>query len=818
MILSGRSSSRRCRSLFHRMFGPAPVLWFVLLLGIWGVSIPCLGASSSPVKDLEDPEKPWHILADEVHHDRQADVYMASGNVVVQRGDVRIAADRIRFDHKSMQALAEGHVTISSGKDLITARQADLDLAKETGVLIDGSLFASENHFYFRGDRIEKVGPDSYTADRATVTTCDGDKPDWKITGRDLSITIEGYGTVRHATFWAGPVPVLYSPWMGFPVKIKRQSGFLPPQFGLSDRKGFEYLQPFYWAIDESSDATFYGHTMSYRGNRFGAEYRYVLDAHSRGTVMADGFSDRKVDDGSTGSEEWGYAGDNLLRPYTDRYWFRMKHDQALPADFTAKLDLDIVSDQDYLQEFKTGYTGFEQTRDEFLDTFGREIDEFTETTRVNRLNLSRIWPSYSLNAEARWYDDVVKRRYEEIDDTLQKLPFVTFDASRQPLFSTPAYFDFQTEYVRFYRLEGGDRGHRVDLYPRVYFPMRYRHIASVEPSFGLRETVWNIDHEEKPTPQTPIDSHRESYDAKLDITSELYRIYDVGGQDVDRIQHQIRPEVIYEYVPDQDQSALPLFDDTDRIQKRNTVTYSLTNTLISRSLAPAPAEGKAKKTAEGADEAAPGKPDVAGAEADGSDGPGTEGEGAANNEVGPGAATGADGEASAAPSVKYRDFLRLKFQQSYDINEANQPDDPRPFSPILAELEFNPSSYIDLKADAQWSIYDAAFVGHNLSTTLRDDRGDELSAEYRYTRDSKESIVLDALAKVSDAVSLIGEYEENLKDNRKLATGVGILYKSQCWSVEVKYLEEVDDKSITFMVNLLGLGAVGSGVGVGGQ
>ncbi len=735
-----------------RAFGPVSIIFFVVILLF---SARCLqAASSTPLADRANSDRPWHILADEVSRDREADVYVASGNVVISRGDLRLAADYVRFDHRRMQAHAEGHVVLTSGKDVLNARKADLDLSAETGVLIDGRLFISENHFYFRGDRIEKVGPDSYTADRVTVTSCDGDRPDWKITGRNLSVTIEGYGTVENAALWAGPVPVFYAPWLGFPVKIKRQSGLLPPQFGVSDRKGVEYLQPFYWAIDESSDATFYEDFMGTRGNRLGLEYRYVLDPESRGTLMADGFSDRKVDDGSPGSAKWGYPGDGLLRPNSDRYWFRMKQDQALPAGFSAKLDLDIVSDQDYLQEFKGGYTGFEQTRAEFLDTFGREIDEFTETTRVNRLNLNRIWPSYSLNAEARWYDDVVKRRYEETDDTLQKLPYVTFTGSRQPLLATPAFYDFETEYVHFYRIDG-DRGHRADLYPRFYFPWRYRHFASVEPSFGLRETAWAVDYDQSRQPGRDEYFHRESYDFKLDLSSELYRTFDSSWGQTDRIQHLLRPQIVYEYIPDQDQSFLPYFDETDRIEKRNRISYSLSNTLISRSRA-----GHEK-----------------------------------------------------API--YRDFLRFKLLQSYDINEAYGGGGSRPFSPVSAELEFTPSADVSLKADALWSTYDTAFVGHNLAAAVADRRGDRLSLEYRYTRDANESILADGLAKITEAVSITGQYEQNLLDNQNLATGVGILYDSQCWSLEVKYLEEGNDKSINFMVSLHGLGSLGSGLGV---
>ncbi len=732
------------------------VLAFFSVLWLHFLCLP--GAAEPPViaADVQDPDTPWHIQADEVRHDRQADVYAASGNVVIRRGDLQITADRVRFDHNRMKASAEGHVTISSGEDVITARKADLDLAAETGIVFDGSLFIAENQFTIQAERIEKVGPDSYAADRVTVTSCDVDRPDWKITGRKLSITIEGYGTLRHGAFWAGPVPVLYTPWMVFPVKIERQSGLLTPEFGLSDRRGFEFLQPLFWAIDESSDATFYAHFMGERGLRPGMEYRYILDEQSRGTAMIDGFTDRKVDDGSPGSEKWGYDGDDTLRPNSDRYWFRMKHDQDLPAGFTAKLDLDVVSDQDYLLEFESGYNGFENSREEFLETFGREIDDYTETTRLNRVNFNRIWPRYSFNAEARWYDDVIRRRYEETDETLQRLPFVTFTGSRQPLLSSPTAFDFESEYVHFYRLDG-ERGQRVDLYPRFFYPFRLGHVATIEPSVGLRETAWRVDHYENGDQGRDRYFHREMFDFRFDLSSEMHRVFSFESDRIDRVQHLLRPQVIYEYVPNQDQQDLPFFDETDRIEEKNLVTYALTNTLISRT----PPAG--------------------------------------------------DG------GSKYRDMLRFKLLQSYDIGKERD-DDPRPFSPITAELEIRPIPSVNLKADALYSTYDSAFVGHNLLATMSDDRGDRLYVEYRYTEDFNESLIFDGLLQLTGAVALTGEYEQNLRDEKNLKTGVGILYRAQCWSVSVRYLEEVDDRSINFTVALKGLGGAGSSFGFGGD
>jgi len=445
------------------------VLFPLMVLLIFGHA----SAQESSQLFKDDKNVPWHIVADEITYDDKMKVYTGTGQVVITKKNKNLSADYVLFDQSTMEVSADGHVVMTVGENILTGSRMEMNLDAETGTVYDGTIFLQENHFYIKGDKIQKVGEDSYTADKASVSSCDGDQPAWKITGRNLKITVEGYGVVKHAALWAKKVPVLYTPYLVFPAKLKRQSGLLAPQFGYDDRKGAVYLQPLYWAINESSDATFYSHFMSQRGEKLGAEYRYVLDEQSKGTLMFDFLDDRKVDDGSPGSDQWGFDGDDVLRPNSDRYWFRAKHDQALPSGFLARLDIDYVSDQDYLREFQYGYNGFDETRAYFNKVFGRELDEYDNPVRLNRLNVNRNWSLYSLNAELRWYDDVINRRQSETDDTLQQLPAITFDGAKQKILTSPFYFDLKSEYTYFYS-EDALRGHRGDVYPRLYLPYLY--------------------------------------------------------------------------------------------------------------------------------------------------------------------------------------------------------------------------------------------------------------------------------------------------------------------------------------------------------
>ena len=206
----------------------------------------------------DNSDKPWHISADEISYDEKANHYIASGNVVTTKKDIKITADFVRFNYKTMKLFASGHLFMTTKEDFLTGSSLEIDIEAKTGTIYNGTIFIKENHFYIKGNTINKVGDDTYTADKASISTCDGDEPAWKITGRNLKITIEGYGLAKHAAFWIKSVPVMYTPYIIFPVKLKRQTGLLVPQMSYSDRNGAEYIQPFFWAIHKSSDATIY--------------------------------------------------------------------------------------------------------------------------------------------------------------------------------------------------------------------------------------------------------------------------------------------------------------------------------------------------------------------------------------------------------------------------------------------------------------------------------------------------------------------------------------------------------------------------------
>jgi LPS-assembly protein len=718
----------------------------------------------------DNSRQPWELHADEVAYDQQLDRYVARGNVQISRGDILLTADLIQYDHRTQSAVAQGNVVLTVGQDILSGSRMEIDLESQRGSIEDAYLFLKENNFHITAEKIEKTGKKTYQIDQATLTTCDGTKPSWKISARNVKIKENGAGSASHAVLRARNMPVFYTPFFYYPARKDRQSGFLMPEFGESKRRGYQYNQPFFWAISDSADATFYAHYMSNRGIKPGAEFRYYLSEDAKGTFMLDGLHDDKTDIGGDSSNDYGYrdAGEEVLRTNNNRYWFRMSHHQPVPWGFSAKLDLDIVRDQDYLREFQIGYMGYDETNNYFRKVFNRQLDDYNDPIRTNRLNLNRLWPKFSLNFEPRWNDDT--RRNINTSDTLQQLPLLSFDGAKQKIMTSPFYFDLASEYTYFWR-DSGTRGQRLDLQPRLYLPFRVQDYLTIEPSAGYRQTLYGLDKRNfDDQPDADRWSHRELFDTRLDIFSEIEKVYPFEDRFFEKIKHRIRPQITHEFISNSRQRNLPRFDENDRIDETNKITFSLINTLTSKS----------KTTA--AKQLSPRLP----------------------------AARGSLRQSNA--DFLYNDLLRFEITHSYDFEKSK-----RPFAPIFARLDIFPGKYVWIDADARYSVYDNRFLAYNIQGSLWDSRGDELYVDYRGEQESEEtgaeediqSIYGKIKIQLIDSLSINAENEYNFESQQRIKTGAGFTYTSQCWSFNFQYLNEPNDWKVGFRIELTGLGGI---------
>jgi LPS-assembly protein len=252
------------------------------MFALW-ILFPTSGRGQSMQRSVVEGQK-ITVTADEISYEQTTNSIIARGNVVVTSGATELRADEVRLNRATNEADAQGNVRITDPEGTVTADTVHLNLDEETGWLMDAEIHSRRFGYSLWGGRVEKGLGQSCHIENGTFTTCHCAEgpPSWSISGKQLGVTLGGYGTLRGGTFKVLDIPILYIPRAIFPVQRERQSGFLLPRFGVSNRRGFQTLLPFYWAINKSQDATVaLDFETSARAGVMG-EYRYALSRETQ--------------------------------------------------------------------------------------------------------------------------------------------------------------------------------------------------------------------------------------------------------------------------------------------------------------------------------------------------------------------------------------------------------------------------------------------------------------------------------------------------------------------------------------------------------
>ncbi len=477
------------------------------------------------------------IWADTLSFEQESDTYRATGNVLIIWKGAILIADRITFNEADNVAIAEGKVRLIRGSDVLNCDRIKVNLVTEVGEVENGDLFSRRSNFHIRGEKIVKLGEDEYSLEHGTFTSCDGDHPSWKFTASKIDVALEGFARGRNAVFYIKDVPAFYTPYILFPVERERQSGFLFPRIGNSNKKGFNLDIPYYWAISPSQEATVDLDIQSKRGAGLGIDYDYLRPNGSLGKIKGYYIYDENQDKGRG----------NLITQQQE--WFS--------PSLVFKSDVDLVTDRTF-----------------FLD-FAEANGEYNRQITDSSLSLTKNWQKFSLAGEFRYVDDLVALSNRA---TLQKLPSVNFTAIRQKMPVIPLYLALDSSFTNFYH-EDGINGQRYDLHPFGEFYLDLPAGLKMSAWGGYRERLYNA--YDGGAASTTRGSGLA--DAGATVATSLTRIYDTRWGTLTRVRHTLAPEVGYSFVEQKNQDSLPFFDYYDRILGQNTVRWAIASYLTGR-------------------------------------------------------------------------------------------------------------------------------------------------------------------------------------------------------------------------------------------
>ncbi|MDI7259682.1 MAG: LPS assembly protein LptD [Thermodesulfobacteriota bacterium] len=708
-----------------RYRGPILSSFFIFLIVFHS---PMAYGKISHVK-VEKGEGPVEIEADELIYEREKQLYQAHGGVEVTRGNLSLKGDHARLNMATKDLTAWGNVVLREGEDVLECERLEINLDTRKGKVYKAKLFLKDQNFHITSREAEKLGENRYRIHDGSFTTCDAERPPWKFTVKELEVNIEGHGIAKGPTFYLEGIPTLYLPWGIFPVNRERQTGLLFPRFGYSKKYGPEIKNAFFWAITKDMDATLYFDWLGKRGFKEGLEYRYAFTPETRGQA------------------NFYFVDDQVFNK--NRYAFFVQHQQKFPYDFYLKGNINHVSDNRYHRDFDEDLPG------------EAKIDSRSRGQLRSTLFGGKNWDRFTFLTEATVYQDLTKRSN---DETIQRLPQVSFHAHPQALFNTPLFFDLGASYSHFWR-EKGVEAHRGDLFPRVFYPMRLFNVLKVESSVGPRETLYKS--YDDPSQQYKGWNSRETVIANTEVSAELFRVYDATTipkisrlYKVAKWMHTIEPMIGYRYSPPVGQRDIPVFDDTDRIPYTSQFTYGFTQRLV-------------------------GRPEKEGV----SSGP--------------------------------YEYGKLRIFQSYSLGDPFSKDSKgkeRNFSNIQGELWWNFSPYLSAKLDGEFTPYHGNLEVWNALINVKDDRDDALQVQYRYAQRNIKEINAGARIKTISPLYLYGSMRYNLKDHWKVENIYGAEYQAQCWTLGLTVEDRgrspdgIQRRELKFQVylNLLGLGSLG--------
>lgn len=480
---------------------------------------------------------PVTVKADRLDYDRTADVYTAEGNVLIEQEGIRLEADRVVLNNRTGEAVAEGRVHLQEKENVLRADRIIMNLNTKAGVLYNGEIFMSKDNHHLKGEKIERLSETIYRIENGRFTTCD--ENEWYIEAKNINVDMDRYATGNDVSFKMAGLPIFYTPYLLFPVR--RQSGLLIPEIGLSSSEGFLMKNFIFWAISDYSDMTFTSDYRRERGHGTGIEYRYVNSRDSSGMVYYNYFNT---------SAKWLMA--HHGEPDT-RWEFRFQHREEFAEDLSARADINLVSDERYYRDLEKK-----------LELISRPYVD------SNAFYVER-WDQASLYLMGRHSIDLTQPN----DHTIQKLPELRYTIFKERI-AGPLFFGFDGSATNFSR-RTGDGVRRADFNPSITAALGWGGI-SFTPTIGGRATFYDRGE----TSAEPIE--RTYYYATADLNMRFSRVF---GEDensgIGRVRHSIEPAVSYNYLPSVSQTDIPKLDSIDEVSPQNIVTLSLINRLTAR-------------------------------------------------------------------------------------------------------------------------------------------------------------------------------------------------------------------------------------------
>ncbi len=503
---------------------------------------PAQPARSAPFQALGDVS----LSAEKIRQTGPGDLEL-SGAVTVLAANARLQADRLEI-REGRYIVAEGNVLVIWSGNRITGARMSYDLETGRGIVENATGYV-DPEFYFTAASAEKVGDDRVRLEDATVTTCTQPVPYWSFSVSKARIRLDHYAHMTHLRLKVKHAPVLYLPYMVWPVKPDRAAGLLFPTTGSTRDRGEVITLPLFVPLGRSADVTLFGEYYTKAGWGGGGEL--VVLPNRSGHLSLSGFF---IQDRLAGFGRW-------------RVTYRQAQDFL--NGFRLVADVNEVSDFAYFTDFE------------------RELRIASTPTTQARIEMTRNGPWVSLNVRELRREQLFASGASSVQQTL---PEIEWRGRSRRLGKSPFYLSFESSLASIHQRGTfrADYG-RADLFPTLSVPASPTPWLDVNATASYRVTHYTQSDADPSLATVSVSGAgltRNVGALGVEVVGpKAFRYYTTGsGQTARRYKHVWEPRILYTFGQSYEREGEILrFDEVDLTPSSNQITYGFRTRLFAQ-------------------------------------------------------------------------------------------------------------------------------------------------------------------------------------------------------------------------------------------
>ncbi len=359
------------------------------------------------------------------------DYLRASGDVLILYDGDLLHANYVTYDKNSSILTLKGNVEMLGEEENRASSDRLIINTESKNIEFKEFLITTEQNLWIEAKKATRK-KEHYKIFNSKLSSCNKSDPDWTIEFKEAHFRKNReFITLKDAKVRFFDTTILYLPYMAFPTVNKRTTGLLFPTFQLSQKDGFIYQQPYFYAPTNNFDVEFNPQIRTSRGYGGHITARFVDSNHSSGVFRTGYFQNFRE-----------FSNENHL--HSEHYGFEVQYNSR---DFMAKSDL--------FDGYESGlYVNSTYLNDlEYLNLQKKSASSIVNSNLIeSRFNAFLHNEDNYFGLYSKLYIDTSK---ESNSETLQELPTLQYHHSLKEFFTNQIFYSFDAKVHNYTRLKG---------------------------------------------------------------------------------------------------------------------------------------------------------------------------------------------------------------------------------------------------------------------------------------------------------------------------------------------------------------------------